>query len=100
MAPLPRMSISELDALMLSYEGSATITDGAASSVHEIEVHTTPADNAKSPAWHVRVSGKMPRDLMTPYNKALSIVLPDGRTGVGTLVDPSIIRGAGDPPCC
>lgn len=88
-------------AVMMSggYAGPATISDGVASSVRDVELHITPGENAKVGAWHVRVAGLLPHELRTPHDKALSVLLPDGRRGVGTLVDPHLIRGAGEPPC-
>jgi len=81
------------------YAGLATISDGVVTSVHDVEVHTTPSGNAKVAAWHVRIAGTLPRELRLPHEKAFSVLLPDGRRGVGTLVDPHLIRGAGEPPC-
>ena len=80
------------------YAGPATISDGVASSVHDIELHITRGENAKVGAWHVRIAGSLPHELRTPHPKALSVLPPDGRRGVGTLVDPHLIRGAGEPP--
>lgn len=81
------------------YAGPATISDGVVTSIHDVEIHTTPGENAKFAAWHVNIAGTMPHELRTPHEKALSVLLPDGRRGVGTLVDPHLIRGAGEPPC-
>jgi hypothetical protein len=81
------------------YSGPATISDGLMTSSHDVEIHNTPRENAKLAAWHVNIKGTMPHELRTPHEKALSVLLPDGRRGVGTLVDPHLIRGAGEPPC-
>ncbi len=79
--------------------GLATISDGVYERVLEVEIHTRPAEHAKAAAWHVTFRGKLPHQLRFPYGKALSVVLADGGRGVGTLVDPHVIRGAGQSPC-
>lgn len=72
------------------YAGPATISDGVVTSIHDVEIHTTPRENVKFAAWHVNIAGTMPHELRTPQEKALSVLLPDGRRGVGTLVDPHL----------
>ena len=79
--------------------GLATISDGVNESVLEVEIHTSPGQNASVAAWHVTIRGSLPQQLRVPYGKALSVVLADGSRGVGTLVDAHLIRGAGEPPC-
>ena len=81
------------------YAGPATISDGVNESVHDVEVHSTRRENARAPAWHVNIAGKVPHELRTPHDKPLLVLLPGGRSGVGTLVDPHLIRGAGESPC-
>jgi hypothetical protein len=81
------------------HAGPATISDGVHESVLDVEIHTRPAENASVAAWHVTIRGRLPQELRVPYGKALSVVLADGSRGVGTLVDPHLIRGAGEPPC-
>ena len=81
------------------YAGPVTISDGVNESSHDVEVHATRRRNAGVAAWHVVITGRLPADLRAPSGKTVSVLLPDGRRGVGTLVDPHLIRGAGEPPC-
>ncbi len=83
---------------MANYSGPATISDGANEGVFEVEIHTRPGENRTDFAWHVNIQGRLPHDLRFPSGKALSVQLADGRQGVGTLVDPRLIRGAGASP--
>ena len=78
--------------------GPATISDGMAESSHDVEIHTTVGRNAITAAWHVVIEGKLPKELRSPHGKTLSVRTASGGQGVGTLVDPSLIRGAGEPP--
>jgi hypothetical protein len=80
------------------YSGRATISDGVNEGVFVVEIHTRPGENAIGVAWHVNIQGQMPHELRFPAAKALSVRLADGRHGVGTLVDPHLIRGAGKSP--
>lgn len=81
------------------YSGPATISDGVHESTLDVEIHTRPGENATVAAWHVNIRGRLPRELRFSLGKALSVVLADGSQGVGTLVDPRLIRGVGEPPC-
>jgi hypothetical protein len=83
---------------MEHYSGEVTISDGTHESTFDVEIHTRQAENSAVAAWHVIVQGHLPPDLRIPPGKALAVVLPDGSRGVGTLVDPHIIRGVGEPP--
>lgn len=78
--------------------GPATISDGVHECVLDVEIHTMAGRDASIPAWHVRIRGHMPHELRFPHGKALSVVVDGGERGVGTLVDPHLIRGAGAPP--
>ena len=80
------------------YCGPATLSDGVDECRHNVEVHTRPGEDGIVAAWHVVIEGRLPRELRFPYGKALSVLLSDGTRGVGTLVDPQLIRGAGEPP--
>ena len=80
------------------YCGPATISDGVSESLHDVEIHTMPAQRATAAAWHVVIAGRLPHELRIPNGKTLSVLLENGAKGVGTLVDPQVIRGAGDPP--
>ncbi len=80
------------------FVGPATISDGVQESLVEVEIHSSPDKNATDEAWHVNIKGLLPKDLRLPCGKTLSVRLADGRQGVGTLVDPGLIRGAGEPP--
>jgi hypothetical protein len=80
------------------FSGPATISDGVNESTLDVEIHTRPGENATVAAWHVNIRGPLPRELRSPSGKTLSVLLADGRQGVGTLVDPHLIRGAGEPP--
>lgn len=86
-------------ALVGHHIGLATISDGVCESILEVEIHTRPGQAGTVAAWHVTIRGKLPHQLRSPHGKALSVVLADGSRGVGTLVDPHVIRGAGEPPC-
>ncbi len=81
------------------YHGPVTLSDGVNQSLHNVEIHSTPGDNANVAAWHVNIEGRLSVELRSPYGKALSVLLPSGTLGVGTLVDPHLIRGAGESPC-
>lgn len=78
---------------------SATISDGVNEKVFEVEIFTRPGENALVTAWHVQIQGQVPHELRFPSGKTVSVRLADGREGVGTLVDPHLIRGVGQPPC-
>ena len=80
------------------FSGRATISDGVTEGVFDIEIHTRHGENATVAAWHVNIQGRLPQEMRVPYGKALSVQLADGRQGVGTLVDPNLIRGVGNPP--
>lgn len=82
------------------YVGLATISDGTHESDHDVELHTRPAANASTAAWHVTIRGTLPHQLRVPHGKAVSVVLEGGGRGVGTLVDPHLIRGVGEAPPC
>ncbi len=80
------------------YSGPATISDGAAESSHNIEIYIRTGQNAVSAAWHVIIKNGLPRELRSPCGKTLSVRIASGRRGVGTVVDPRLIRGVGKPP--
>lgn len=80
------------------FAGRATISDGVNESVFDIEIHTRHSENATAAAWHVNIRGRLSHELRVPAGKTLSVRLADGRQGVGTLVDPNLIRGVGNPP--
>ncbi len=79
--------------------GPATISDGEHECVLEVEIHTMEGRDAATPAWHVTIRGQLPHEMRFPDGKALSVVIEGGQRGVGTLVDPRLIRGVGEPPC-
>lgn len=81
------------------FAGPATISDGVHESTLDVEIHTRPGKHAIAAAWHVTIRGPLPRELRSPFGKTLAVLLGDGSRGVGTLVDPHLIRGAGEPPC-
>lgn len=80
------------------YCGPATISDGVIESSHNVEMHIRIGANAISPAWHVVIDDQLPRELRSPHGKTLSVRIAGGVPGVGTLVDPRLIRGVGQPP--
>ena len=80
------------------YIGSATISDGTTESSHFVEIHVRTGENAVTPAWHVVVKDSLPKELRSSYGKTLSVRIATGVPGVGTLVDPRLIRGTGEPP--
>lgn len=83
---------------MTHYAGPATISDGVHDSTLDVEIHIRPGKNAVVAAWHVTIRGRLPQELRSPFGKALSVILANGSRGVGTLIDPLLIRGAGEPP--
>ena len=83
---------------MEPYCGPATISDGVTESLHEVEIHTRASENARTAGWHVIITGRLPAELRTPHGRALAVILPSGGRGVGVLVDPHLVRGAGEPP--
>ncbi|MGH1490773.1 MAG: hypothetical protein ACRBK7_15510 [Acidimicrobiales bacterium] len=64
----------------------------------DIEIHIRPGSNAIAAAWHVIIKDKLPNELRSPHGKTVSVRLESGGQGVGILVDPRLIRGAGEPP--
>ena len=78
--------------------GPATISDGVHDLVVDVELHTQLGPGGTVAGWHVTIRGTLSHELRSPHGKALSVVLANGSRGVGTLVDPHVIRGAGDPP--
>lgn len=86
------------EGVRIHYSGPATISDGVAESRHTVQIHVRTGRNAVTPAWHVVIEDKLPRELRSPHGKALYVRIGDGVQGVGTLVDPRLIRGAGEPP--
>lgn len=92
------MSERGLEAVRSYYSGPATISDGVAVSCHNVEIHARTGQNAITAAWHVVLKERLPRELGSPHGKTLSVRIANGGQGVGTLVDPRLIRGAGEPP--
>ena len=84
--------------LVAHYSGPATISDGVIESLHDVEIHTRTREHRRAAAWHAIISGRLPAELRSPHGKTLSVRLPNGRQGVGVLVDPHLVRGAGEPP--
>ena len=89
---------SRIGVVMEDYCGPATISDGTTESLHDVEIHTRASEHARAAAWHAIITGRLPAELRSPYGKALFVRLPSGGQGVGVLVDPHLLRGAGDPP--
>lgn len=92
------MSRRGLEPVGSHYCGPAMISDGVAEGSHDIEIHTRPGQNAIAGAWHVIIKDKLSRELRSPHGKTVSVRIASGGQGVGTLVDPRLIRGAGEPP--
>ncbi len=95
----PAARRSRTQSVVPHYCGPAVITDGITEETHEIEIHMTRAENAALPAWHAIIKGRLVHDLRFPSGKPVAVHLPAGGRGAGTLVDPQLIRGEGDPPC-
>lgn len=82
----------------MHYSGPAMISDGVVESSHDIEIHTRSRENARAATWHAIITGRLPAELRSPHGKTLAVRLPNGEQGVGVLVDPHLVRGAGEPP--
>lgn len=80
------------------YCGPATLSDGTVDANHEVEIFVRTGGHATVMAWHVVLKEKLPPELRSPHGKTVSVRIGNGAEGLGTMVDPRHIRGAGQPP--